>query len=147
MNPVNFIEDHYTVYIDEEKGTVVAKLDDRDFVNLLFSEVEHIHNKSDDVVDMGELTCRVITNLLTQNEIQLVAKAKCNFASGETWNKDYGVELAVRRLTNQVLLLERKFWTKMEEKMYEIYERAAHHVDAYERRIEHNRRRLNELKH
>ena len=35
----------------------------------------------------------------------------------------------------------------MEEKMKEIYERAALHVDAYERRIEHNRRRLNELKH
>ena len=81
------------------------------------------------------------------NEIQLVAKAKCNFAAGETWNEDYGVELAVRRLTNQVLLLERKFWTNMEEKMLEIYARATHHVDAYEHRIEHNRRRLNELKH
>ena len=105
MNPVNYIEDCYTIYIDEEKGTVVAKLDDRDFVNLLFGEVEHIHSKSDDVVDMSELACRVITNLLVQNEIQLVAKAKCNFAAGETWNEDYGVELAVRRLTNQVLLL------------------------------------------
>lgn len=147
MNPVNYIEDCYTIYIDEEKGTVVAKLDDRDFVNLLFGEVEHIHSKSDDVVDMSELACRVITNLLVQNEIQLVAKAKCNFAAGDAWNEDYGVELAVRRLTNQVLLLERKFWAKMEEKIKEIYERAALHVDAYERRIEHNRRRLNELKH
>ena len=147
MNPVNYIEDCYTIYIDEEKGTVVAKLDDRDFVNLLFGEVEHVHAKSGDVVDMSEFACRVITNLLVQNEIQLVAKAKCNFAAGEIWNEDYGVELAVRRLTNQVLLLERKFWAKMEEKMHEIYERAALHVDAYERRIEHNRRRLNELKH
>ena len=42
MNPVNYIEDCYTIYIDEEKGTVVAKLDDRDFVNLLFGEVEHV---------------------------------------------------------------------------------------------------------
>lgn len=147
MNPVNYIEDCYTIYIDEEKGTVVAKLDDRDFVNLLFGEVEHVHAKSGDVVDMSEFACRIITNLLVQNEIQLVAKAKCNFAAGDIWNEDYGVELAVRRLTNQVLLLERKFWTNMEEKMHEIYERAAHHVDAYERRIEHNRRRLNELKH
>ena len=147
MNPVNYIEDCYTIYIDEEKGTVVAKLDDRDFVNLLFGEVEHVHAKSGDVVDMSEFACRVITNLLVQNEIQLVAKAKCNFAAGEIWNEDYGVELAVRRLTNQVILLERKFWAKMEEKMHEIYERAALHVDAYERRIEHNRRRLNELKH
>ena len=147
MNPVNYIEDCYTIYIDEEKGTVVAKLDDRDFVNLLFGEVEHVHAKSGDVVDMSEFACRVITNLLVQNEIQLVAKTKCNFAAGEIWNEDYGVELAVRRLTNQVLLLERKFWAKMEEKMHEIYERAALHVDAYERRIEHNRRRLNELKH
>lgn len=147
MNPVNYIEDCYTIYIDEEKGTVVAKLDDRDFVNLLFGEVEHVHSKSDDVVDMSELACRVITNLLVQNEIQLVAKAKCNFAAGEIWNEDYGVELAVRRLTNQVLLLERKFWTNIEDKMLEIYARATHHVDAYERRIEHNRRRLNELKH
>ena len=147
MNPVNYIEDCYTIYIDEGKGTVVAKLDDRDFVNLLFGEVEHVHAKSGDVVDMSEFACRVITNLLVQNEIQLVAKAKCNSAAGDTWNDDYGVALAVRRLTNQVLLLERKFWTNMEEKMHEIYERAAHHVDAYERRIEHNRRRLNELKH
>ena len=147
MNPVNYIEDCYTIYIDEEKGTVVAKLDDRDFVNLLFGEVEHVHAKSGDVVDMSEFACGIITNLLVQNEIQLVAKAKCNFAAGETWNEDYGVELAVRRLTNQVLLLERKFWAKMEEKMHEIYERAALHVDAYERRIEHKRRRLNELKH
>ena len=67
--------------------------------------------------------------------------------AGEIWDERYGVELAVRRLTNQVLLLERKFWIKMEEKIHEIYERTAHHVDTYERRIEHNRRRLNELKH
>lgn len=147
MNPVNYIEGCYTIYIDEEKGTVVAKLDDRDFVNLLFGEVEHVHNKSGGVVDMSELACEVITKLLTQKEIQLVAKAKCNFAAGEIWDEDYGVELAVRRLTNQVLLLERKFWIKMEEKMHEICARAAHHVDAYERRIEHNRHRLDELKH
>lgn len=147
MNPVNYIEDCYTIYIDEEKGTVVAKLDDRDFVNLLFNEVEHIHGKSGNIVDMSKLACEVIANLLTQKEIQFVAKAKCNFAAGEIWDEDYGVELAVRRLTNQILLLERKFWTKMEEKMHEIYGRAAHHVDAYERRIEHNRGRLDELKH
>ena len=147
MNPVNYIEDCYTIYIDEEKGTVVAKLDDRDFANLLLGEVKHIHGKSGDVVDMSKLAYEVITNLLNQKEIQLVAKAKCNFAAGETWDEDYGVELAVRRLTNQVLLLEMKFWIKMEEKMYEIYERVAHHADAYERRIDHNRRRLDELKH
>lgn len=147
MNPVNYIEGCYTIYIDEEKGTVVAKLDDRDFVNLLFGEVEHVHSKSGGVVDMSELACEVITKLLTQKEIQLVAKAKCNFAAGETWDEDYGVELAVRRLTNQVLLLERKFWTKIKEKMFGICARAAHHVDAYEYRIEHNRGRLDELKH
>lgn len=147
MNPVNYIEDCYTIYIDEEKGTVVAKLDDRDFVNLLFGEVEHVHGKTGDVVDMSELACEVITKLLTQKEIPLVAKAKCNFAAGEIWDEDYGVELAVRRLTNQVLLLERKFWTKIKENMFKICARAVHHVDAYERRIEHNRRRLNELKH
>ena len=96
MNPVNYIEGCYTIYIDEEKGTVVAKLDDRDFVNLLFGEVEHVHSKSGGVVDMSELACEVITKLLTQKEIQLVAKAKCNFAAGETWDEDYGVELAVR---------------------------------------------------
>ena len=88
-----------------------------------------------------------MTKLLIQKGIELGAKAKGNVTAGETWREDYGGELAVRRLTNQVLLLERKFWAKMEEKMKEIYERAAHHVDAYERRIEHNRRRLNELKH
>lgn len=147
MNPVSYIEDCYTIYIDEEKGTVVAKLDDRDFVNLLFGEVEHVHGKSGDVVDMSELACGVITNLLIQNEIQLVAKAKCNFAAGEIWDEDYGVELAVRRLTNQVLLLEKKFWANIKEKMFEICARAVRHVDAYERRIEHNRRRLNGLKH
>lgn len=147
MNPVNYIEDCYTIYINEEKGTVVAKLDDRDFVNLLFSEVERIYNKSGGVVDMSELACEVIDNLLNQKEIPLVAKAKCNFAAGETWDEDYGVELAVRRLTNQVLLLERKFWTKIKMKMFKIYACALHHVDAYESRIEHNRRRLDELKH
>lgn len=147
MNPVNYIEDCYTIYIDEEKGTVVAKLDDRDFVNLLFGEVEHVHGKTGDVVDMSELACEVITKLLTQKEIPLVVKAKCNFAAGETWDEDYGVELAVRRLTNQVLLLERKFWTKIEEKMCEIYACAESHVDTYEYRIEHNRHRLDELKH
>lgn len=147
MNPVNYIEDYYTIYIDEKKGTVVAKLDDKDFMYLLYGEVDYVHNKSGGAIDMGELARGIITNLLIQNEIQLVAKAKCNFAAGETWDKDYGVELAVRRLTNQVLLLERKFWIKMEEKIHEIYERAAYHVDTYERRIEHNRRRLNELKH
>lgn len=147
MNPVSYIADCYTIYIDKEKGTVVAKLDDRDFVNLLYGEVEYVHSKSSNVIDMGELARRVITNLLTQNEIQLVAKAKCNFAAGEIWDEHYGVELAVRRLTNQVLLLERKFWIKMEEKIHEIYECAAYHVDIYERRIEHNRRRLNELKY
>lgn len=147
MNPVSYIADCYTIYIDKEKGTVVAKLDDMDFANLLFGEVRYVHGKSSDVIDMDELACRVIANLLTQNEIQLVAKAKCNFAAGEIWDERYGVELAVRRLTNQVLLLERKFWIKMEEKIHEIYECAVHHVDTYERRIEHNRRRLNELKH
>ena len=108
MNPVNYIEDCYTIYIDEEKGTVVAKLDDRDFVNLLFGEVEHVHAKSGDVVDMSEFACRVITNLLVQNEIQLVAKAKCNFAAGDTWNEDYGVDLAGRRVMNQERLHEGK---------------------------------------
>lgn len=147
MNPVNYIEDCYTIYINEEKGTVVAKLDDRDFVNLLFGEVEHVHGKSGNDVDMSELACEVITDLLAQKEIQLVAKAKCNFAAGETWDEDYGVELAVRRLTNQVLLLEKKFWTKIRKKMFKICAHAVHHVDAYERRIEHNRRQLNELKH
>ena len=146
MNPVNYIEDCYTIYINEKKGTVVAKLDDRDFVNLLFGEVERVHDKSGNVVDMSELACEVITKLLTQKEIPLVAKAKCNFAAGETWDEDYGVELAVRRLTNQVLLLEKKFWTKIRKKMFKICACAVHHVDAYERRIEHNRRQLNELK-
>lgn len=147
MNPVNYIEDCYTIYINEEKGTVVAKLDDRDFVNLLLGEVRHVHDKNGKVVDMNDFAYEVIGNLLNQKEIPLVAKAKCNFAAGETWDEDYGVELAVRRLTNQVLLLERRFWNKIKKKLFKIYADALHHVDAYESRIVHNRRRLDELKH
>ena len=80
MNPVSYIEDCYTIYIDEEKGTVVAKLDDRDFVNLLFGEVEHVHSKSDNVVDMSACENGVyffnIVDNAGQSSVQRVVVAK-----------------------------------------------------------------------
>ena len=138
MNPVGFIEGFYDIYINEEKGVVVAKISESDFAYLLLDEVCHLERKTGGLIDLKEAAYKYAAQVISQREISFIAKAKCNYEAGEIWNEEIGVELAVRRLTNQVLHMELMFWDKMAAKLGDVFSRAANHEVCYERRINDN---------
>lgn len=144
MNPVGYIEEHYDIYIDAEKGVVAAKLTERNLCELLYEEFSFLEKKIGFAIDYDFFSA-CANKILKQKEVSLMAKAKCNFDEGEVWDEELGVALAVRRLTNQVLILFEKFWEDFEYGIYNAYSRAVNHRVAYHRRREDNRRAATEL--
>ena len=147
MNPVGYIEEHYDIYINEAKGVVVTKIEPFDLVCLLEEEITHLERKMGYSVRLDGAAQEVMARVLGKQEIQLMAKAKCNYDEGEIWNEKCGVDLAVRRLTNQILKIEAEFWWQMSQKMADLMARTEKIYNGYVRRIEDNYESKRRLTH
>ena len=126
------MREKYQIYVDEERGVVVAKLSGGEFQKAVYSaamgklgnkfKMSKINTRMFGTNPLNELIYFYFTKWVRERNIgnSVVTRAKCNFNRGEDFSEEIGTYIAVDRMDRKIADMAFKFLWDLEKEIEDI---------------------------
>lgn len=144
MSTIKELESQYEFFHNPIKGVCVAKIDDYALVEYLLNEVTRIQNKMQKrgfSLNLNGVATKAIENCFPNES--LIARARCDFNSGDEYSFEIGEVLSGHRLTSKIIALISDVVGAVEDEISSVvdflddeYWKSVHRYECAEERID-----------